>query len=107
MEVKEEGYIYKLSSFEQNSDLAESFQILSFIKKEPIGEGSSELRTVHNGTTNEDILAVLINRLEYLDNKFSSNENKMVIGHLKSALFQLEARTRDRKNRGVEGKHQV
>lgn len=38
-----------------------------------------------------------------LDNKFPCEHNKNAIGHLKEALMDLQARTRDREERGVEG----
>jgi hypothetical protein len=49
MNVLTEGHTYELSNFE-NKDAG---QILQFIHKEPISEGSTELKTVADGTTNE------------------------------------------------------
>lgn len=57
-----------------------------------------------NGVTNEALLAILINRTEFLDGKFPCEENKWAIGWMKKALMALETRTARRIVRGVEGK---
>ncbi len=59
-----------------------------------------------NGIQNEPVIAILIDRLKYLDGLFPSEYNKAAIHHLQSALDSLEARTKDRQNRGVEGTNQ-
>jgi hypothetical protein len=63
------------------------------------------------GVTNEEVLKVLIHRLKFLNKewqggKFCCAENEMAIDHLEQALELLNARTRDRVGRGVEGTHQ-
>ena len=95
------GHCYELSNFE---NVEQSGQCLQFIQKEPT-EVVGELHTVNDGTTNEEVLAVLIDRLGYLQSKFACRENAIVLTHLETALLWLEKRTRDRKARGVEGKH--
>ena len=67
MKVKVEGHAYELQNFENNDVKG---QVLQFIHKEPIMEGSTGLRTVNDGTTNEEVLEVLIDRLSYLQSKF-------------------------------------
>lgn len=94
------GHTYELSNFE-NKDQAG--QILQFIHKEPIVDGKPELHTISDGTTNEEVLEVLINRMNYLNSKFPCRENSIVITHLETALLWLEKRTNDRIKRGVEG----
>jgi hypothetical protein len=81
-------------------------QILQFIEKEPIEPGSSTLRTVNDGTTNEDVLRVLIDRMQFLQNKFPCRENALVITKLEESLMWLEKRTADRQARNVEGTNQ-
>jgi hypothetical protein len=56
-----------------------------------------------NGIQNEPIIALLIDRLEFLDNTFPSEFNKNAIMHLNEALKSLKARTANRVDRGVEG----
>ena len=100
MQIKVEGHQYEMSNFE-NKD--QSGQILQFIHKEP--NESNELITISDGTTNEEVLEVLINRMNFLNNKFPCRENSIVITHLETALLWLEKRTNDRIKRNVEGKH--
>lgn len=60
-----------------------------------------------NGLTNEALLAILIHRTKYLDQKFASDENKRAIAHMEDALANLEVRTARRIARGVEGTQQA
>lgn len=96
------GHRYELPNFDKPENPG---QIIQFIEKlpTPVNTGT-ELRTVNDGTTNEAVLEVLIDRIQYLNSKFSSRENAIVITHLETALLWLEKRTRDRVKRGVEGK---
>ena len=96
------GHTYELSNFEKKD---EKGQVLQFIHKEPIEEGSTELKTISDGTTNEEVLEVLIDRMNYLNNKFPCRENSIVLIHLETALSWLEKRTNNRIKRNVEGKH--
>jgi hypothetical protein len=93
------GHKYTLDHFE-----SDGVETLQFVEKEPVSEGSTELRTVNDGTTNEEVLAVLIDRIRYLQNRFPCRENALAITKLEEALMWLEIRTSDRKSRGVEGK---
>lgn len=100
-----EGHRYELENFEK---LTEVGQTIQFIQKEPMKElnGLPEgtLETINDGTTNEEVLAVLINRMKYLQDKFPCRENAIVITKLEESLMWLNKRTEDIKNRGVEGK---
>jgi hypothetical protein len=104
MKVIIPGHTYELDNFE-NKDSAG--QTLQFIHKEPKEEGSTELETISDGTTNEELLAVLINRMEFLNKKFPCRENSLAITNLEQALMWLEKRTKDRQKRNVEGKQLV
>jgi hypothetical protein len=95
------GHRYELENFE---DKNQPGQIIQFIEKMPVTEGSPELRTVKDGTTNEEVLKVLIDRMNSLQAKFPCRENAIVITHLETGLLWLEKRTADRMARGVEGK---
>ena len=95
------GHLYELENFE-NKD-AEG-QKLQFIHKEPLEPGSTELKTVADGTTNEELLAVLIDRMQFLQGKFPCRENAIVITKLEESLMWLNMRTSDRMKRNVEGK---
>lgn len=57
-----------------------------------------------NGTTNEQILGILVERLQSLNvPPFNCRENSLAITHLEEALHWLWARTKNRQERGVEG----
>ena len=101
MKVQVEGHRYELSNFENKEQQG---QILQFIQKEPKFEGSTELTTISDGTTNEEVLEVLINRMQSLQSKFPCRENSIVITNLEESLMWLNKRTSDRVKRQVEGK---
>lgn len=104
MKVIIPGHQYELFNFE-NKD-AEG-QKLQFIQKEPVSEGSTELKTVSDGTTNEELLEVLIDRMQFLQSKFPCRENAIVITKLEESLMWLHKRTADRLKRNVEGSNKV
>lgn len=101
MKVIDPGHEYKLQNFEN-----ESYQTLIFVKKEPVSDGSQELKTTIVGTTNEEILSALIDRLHFLNGEFPCRENSVAITKLDEALMWLNKRTADRMVRGVEGTNQ-
>jgi hypothetical protein len=102
MKVIVEGHTYELSNFE-NKDA--KGQVLQFIHKVPVSEGSPELKTQCDGTTNEEVLEVVINRMNSMQAKFPCRENAIVVTKLEECLMWLNKRTADRQKRNVEGKH--
>lgn len=59
-----------------------------------------------NGVCNEDLIAMVIIRLEYFNqSEFRCRENSMAITKLEEALLWLRKRTMGREQRGVEGTH--
>lgn len=112
MKIITEGHLYELDMFESTP---ESNQRIQFIEKVPVKEikylegtalDPTALITLNNGTTNEEVLTMLIDRMQYLQEKFPCRENALVITKLEESLMWLNKRTEDRKKRGVEGKHQ-
>lgn len=101
MKVLTEAHRYELANFEKKD---EPGQILQFIEKAPESEGSTVMITINDGTTNEEVLEVLIDRISKLQAKFPCKENACCITHLQEGLMWLEKRTKDREKRGVEGK---
>ena len=91
------GHRYELSNFE-----GPGAQTVQFIHKHPAADGVT-LVTINDGTTNEEVLAMLIDRLNYLQAKFPCRENAIVITKLEESLMWLNKRTADRKARNVEG----
>ena len=57
-----------------------------------------------NGINNEDVIAMVIRRLQgFQDSPFSCRENAVAITKLEEALMWLRRRTSARENRGVVG----
>lgn len=86
----------------------------------PNGEPFDEpIHTVHfqegaikehgvNGVCNEDLIAMVICRLDHFQNsEFRCRENAVAITKLEESLMWLRKRTMGRENRGVEGKNIV
>lgn len=95
MKVIDPGHLYELESMEGNNP-----QMIQFIKKELV---EKEFKTLVDGTTNEEILDVLIDRLEILYKKLPSDETQSAISHLKEAKHWLVKRTQNRVRQKVEG----
>jgi len=112
MKVLREGHRYELENFEKKDELQN--QVIQFIEKEVSTLknesdptfSATQLVTVNDGTTNEEVIEVLIDRLNYLNGKFPCRENSLAITKLEEALMWLNKRTADRLKRGVEGKNQ-
>lgn len=100
MKVLTPGHLYSLDNFEGGQHL------LQFIHKEPVNPGSTELKTIDNGTTNEEVLRALLDRMRFLQKAFPCVENQNTITCLSEALYWLDKRTSDRLKRGVEGKQE-
>lgn len=96
MQATVSGHKYEVNNVE------EGIQTIAFIHKE---EKDDVLETVEDGTTNEEVIAVLIDRLQFLQSKLSSRETALAITKLEEALMWLEKRTADRQKRGVEATH--
>lgn len=92
MNVVETGHIYKLNNTESSQA-----QELIFINRD-----AGNL--IYDGTTNEEVLKVLIDRLKYLNMKCPCRENSIVITKLEESLMWLNRRTELRIAQGVETK---
>jgi hypothetical protein len=63
-------------------------------------------RVPPNGTFVEDVIEAAVDRLRYYqESRFACDENAKAIAHLTSALAILDARTKNREARAVEGTH--
>lgn len=75
-------------------------------QKGPLGRGAE--RQEPNGAFVETVVLAAIDRLRfYQAGRFACAENEAAIQHLADALAALDARTKDRERREVEGTHQV
>lgn len=70
--------------------------------------GRGEDRKPQNGAFVEDIILVIISRVEfYQRTKFACTQNDETLKHLKAALASMQKRTAEREEREVEGTHEV
>lgn len=92
--VGENKNVYLLHDFDETAPS----QQIQFYEK---GEDGNTL----NGTTLEEMLRVSIERLQDLNSRFACRENSIAITKMQEALLWLNERTRERKERGVEGQH--
>lgn len=100
--VVTDGHLYELENFEAKN---EPGQVLKFIEKTPTEGDPTKLTTVMDGTTNEDVIKVLIHRLRCLGAKFPCRENSLAMTKMEESLMWLNQRTANRVARNVEGKH--
>jgi hypothetical protein len=103
MKVLKPGHLYEVDMFE-NTPMDLGNQRIQFIEKAPSKTDPTVFETVVNGTTTEELLEVVINRLEYLNAAISCEENDRAIRASKEALHWLNVRTETRRKRDVEGK---
>lgn len=87
----------------QNVENPEYGQTIQFIEKIPKEKDSPNLITLEDGTTNEEVLEIVLDRINFLNRKFPCRENSLAITNIEQAIMWLEKRTKDRKSRGVEG----
>ncbi len=94
------GHQYELKNLED----PKVTQTISFIQKVPATPApESELETKMDGTTNEEVIAMLIDRMKYLNAQMPCRENGYAITLLEKAQSWLIKRTNDRKKRKVKG----
>ena len=60
-----------------------------------------------NGLTVEEAITEVIKRISFYNSKVPCKENIYALEYLNLALGNMEARTEDRKERGVEGTYEV
>lgn len=65
------------------------------------------LKDGRNGLTVEEAIAEVAKRIWLYNSKVPCKENEQAIIALNDALYYLEQRTKDRKERGVEGTYEV
>lgn len=90
MKVREKGYEYEVKNL-----TTDHHQTVRFVK-----EPSTD--NFEPGTTNEEILDMLIHRMNYLNAKLPCRENSIAITKLQEARMWLKERAMDRNLRGVK-----
>lgn len=103
MKVLRAGHLYELESMEGTTP-----QLIQFIEKEKIDKHPTDASldgkfvTINDGTTNEEVLEMLLDRLSTLFQKLPSRETAIAITKLEEALMWLNRRTEIRKKQNVE-----
>ena len=71
----------------------------------PLGRGPD--RVEPNGAFVEDVIDACADRIRYYqESRFACERNANALMHLEAALAELDARTKDREKRSVEGTHE-
>lgn len=78
----------------------------------PLGPGPlpeiDEENNIANGAFLETVIEGCIHRLEFFQaSPFACDHNAAALHHLNHALTSLEERTKERRERGVEGTHEL
>lgn len=97
MDISKPGHKYYLDSG-IISEGSSGYGAFPLVFMERFEDGSMD-----DGTTNEEVLEALIDRIQWLQKKVPCRENEIVITKLEESLMWLKKRTQDRLNRGVEG----
>lgn len=100
MKILTPGHKYELANFDNPQ---REGQVIQFIEKE--GGPATQLTLINDGTTNEEVLSMLLDRLIFLNGKLPSWQTGIAIAKIEEALEYLNKRTEDRRSRGVEGTH--
>ena len=94
MKVLKDAHLYELEAMEGTNT-----QTLQFIEKEKQG---GSFVTINDGTTNEEVLKMLIDRTRKLGEKLPCRENSLAVTKLEEALMWFEKRTANRLAQKVE-----
>lgn len=85
MNIIEEGYIYELENFDKKSFP----QRINFVKKT---KGEEVTKILVDGTINEELVKVVIDRLDFLNKQHYSRENVLAMEKLKESLYWMTER---------------
>lgn len=97
MIVVDPGHVYKLDSLDGPMSSGGKLDILQFVKRE--GEGYPGNVGHYPGTTTQEVLRVLIDRIKYVDNQVPDTRNLLVLARLRESIWFLEQRAADRHGR--------
>lgn len=106
MKVIEKGHSYELDNFHNEFEkdyYEQDYQILKFVKRVPIED--KNLETEYNGTTIREVLKACYRCVGDLDELLPCEENDRAMFHIAHAIEFLNKRERNRRKRGVHGKH--
>ena len=93
MKVLEPGHIYWMEEYpyDAGDPPLGGAQPAIFFKK--VGDGfPGNAPPPHTGTNCQELLRVLIDRIQYLDNQIPCEQNKKILANLRDSIYQLEWR---------------
>lgn len=97
MKVIDPGHIYVLETYDKLLPTTEHDIELTFMKR--IGDNyPNNGGFPFPGTNCQEVIRVLIDRVEYLDNQHPSEHNKRIRTYLRAALREFEIRARARRD---------
>lgn len=91
MRVIDPGHHYMLNVLDGEKPI-----FLRFVKR--VGPKFPGNDSAYSGTTMQEVIRVLIDRLEYVDNQSPHIYNKFVLGLMRSCIWWLEKRAFERHN---------
>lgn len=97
MEVLDPGHKYHLRSLDLPEQAERGFEMLTFVKRE--GPGYPGNVGHHSGTTTQEVLRALIERIKYVDGQIPDRANPAVLSRLRAAMWFLEERAARRHGR--------
>lgn len=97
MKVVDPGHEYILNVLDGNDPETLTPETLTFVKRD--GEGYPGNVGSHSGTTTQEVLRALVDRIKYVDNQIHDDNNDEVLSHLRLAIFYLELRAAKRHGR--------
>ena len=94
MKVIDSGHVYKLDSLDGTLS-----QHLIFVKRE--GPGFPGNVGHHPGTTLQEVMRAMVDRVEYLQNQIACDENVAILTYLRWSIWLLENRAARRHGRDL------
>lgn len=95
MKILDPGHRYEVAIYDGGESFA---RVIQFMKR--VGDGyPGNAGPPYEGTNIQEVLRVLIDRVQYLDGQISDKSNLMVIDDLRHALRALELRAARRHGR--------
>ena len=96
MKIIDPGHVYELALLDDWNE-QEPPALLTFVKRDGHGYPGNSGR--HAGTNIQEVLRVLIDRVQYLNNQIPDKANDTVIHKLRECLLELELRAAERHRR--------
>jgi hypothetical protein len=97
VKVVDPGHVYELEWLDGEPDTLVTVDTLTFVKREGPGYPGNVGR--HSGTTIQEVLRALIDRMKYVDNQIPHLDNKRTLQSLRFAILFLEMRAAERHGR--------